>query len=81
MSQCRVPWLVRLLYTHNPFYLISACLFTYGLKLLFRVGDSAVLFQQGTVGYMQPVGLMGSLLAVTLLMATTAVLIVRLGHV
>jgi hypothetical protein len=81
MSQCRVPWLVRLLYTHNPFYLISACLFTYGLKLLFRVGDSAILFQQGTVGYMQPVGLMGSLLAVTLLMATTAVLIVRLGHV
>jgi hypothetical protein len=81
MSQSRVPWLVRLLYTHNPFYLISACLFTYGLKLLFRVGDSAVLFQQGTVGYMQPVGLMGSLLAVTLLMATTAVLIVRIGHV
>ncbi|MFO1001648.1 MAG: hypothetical protein U0936_15030 [Planctomycetaceae bacterium] len=81
MSQCRVPWLVRLLYTHNPFYLISACLFVYGLKLLFRAGNSAVLFQRGTVEYMSPTGLMGSLAAVTLLMAVTAVLIVRLGKV
>ena len=81
MSQCRVPWLIRLLYTHNPFYLISACLFVYGLKLLFRAGNSAVLFQQGTVEYMSPTGLMGSLVAVTLLMAVTAVLIVRLGRV
>jgi hypothetical protein len=69
------------LYTHNPFYLISACLFVYGLKLLFRPGNSAMLFQQGTVDYMQPTGLLGSLAAVTLLMATTAVLIVRLGKV
>lgn len=81
MSQCRVPWLIRLLYTHNPFYLISACLFVYGLKLLFRAGNSAVLFQRGTVEYMSPTGLMGSLAAVTLLMAVTAVLIVRLGKV
>ena len=81
MSQCRVPWLIRLLYTHNPFYLISACLFVYGLKLLFRAGNSAVLFQRGTVEYMSPTGLMGSLVAVTLLMAVTAVLIVRLGKV
>ncbi len=81
MSQCRVPWLIRLLYTHNPFYLISACLFVYGLKLLFRAGNSAVLFQRGTVEYMSPTGLMGSLVAVTLLMAATAVLIVRLGKV
>lgn len=81
MSQCRVPLLVRLLYTHNPFYLISACLFVYGLKLLFRAGNSAVLFQRGTVEYMSPTGLMGSLVAVTLLMAVTAVLIVRLGKV
>ena len=81
MSQCRVPWLIRLLYTHNPFYLISACLFVYGLKLLFRAGNSAMLFQRGTVEYMSPTGLMGSLVAVTLLMAVTAVLIVRLGRV
>lgn len=81
MSQCRVPWLIRLLYTHNPFYLISACLFVYGLKLLFRAGNSAMLFQRGTVEYMSPKGLMGSLVAVTLLMAVTAVLIVRLGKV
>jgi hypothetical protein len=81
MSQCRVPWLIRLLYTHNPFYLISACLFVYGLKLLFRTGNAAVLFQRGTVEYMSPTGLMGSLVAVTLLMAATAVLIVRLGKV
>jgi hypothetical protein len=70
-----------LLYTHNPFYLISACLFVYGLKLLFRAGNSAMLFQRGTVEYMSPTGLMGSLVAVTLLMAVTAVLIVRLGKV
>lgn len=81
MSQCRVPWLIRLLYTHNPFYLISACLFVYGLKLLFRTGNSDVLFQRGTVEYMSPTGLLGSLVAVTLLMAATAVLIVRLGKV
>ena len=81
MSQCRVPWLIRLLYTHNPFYLISACLFVYGLKLLFRTGNAAILFQRGTVEYMSPTGLMGSLVAVTLLMAATAVLIVRLGKV
>ncbi len=81
MSQCRVPWLIRLLYTHNPFCLISACLFVYGLKLLFRTGNAAVLFQRGTVEFMSPTGLMGGLVAVTLLMAATAVLILRLGKV
>ena len=81
MSRSQVPWLVKVLYTHNPFYLISACLFVYGLKLMFRVGDSSVLFQQGAVGYMQPWNLMGSLAAVTILMAVTAILIVRFGKV
>ena len=81
MSRSQVPWLVRVLYTHNPFYLISACLFVYGLKLMFRVGDSSMLFDQGSVGYMQPWNLMASLAAVTILMAVTAVLIVRLGKV
>lgn len=72
---------VRLLYNHNPFYLISACLFVYGLKRLFRVGDTTVLFDQGSVAYMEPWGLMASLAAVTLLMALTAVLVVRIGKV
>ena len=81
MSRSQVPWLVKVLYTHNPFYLISACLFVYGLKLMFRVGDSSVLFNQGSVGYMQPWNLMASLAAVTILMAVTAILIVRLGKV
>ena len=81
MPRSQVPCLVRVLYTHNPFYLISACLFAYGLKLMFRVGDSSVLFNQGSVAYMQPWNLMASLAAVTILMAVTAVLIVRLGKV
>ncbi|MFO0977579.1 MAG: hypothetical protein U0996_14355 [Planctomycetaceae bacterium] len=68
----------RFLFTHNPFYVISAALFVWGLKLLFRVGDSSILFAQGTVGYMEPWGLMASLCGVTLLMAATAVIIVRL---
>ncbi len=81
MSRSRVPKLLSLLYNHNPFYLISACLFVYGLKLLFRAGDSAVLFQRGSVAYMEPWGLMASLAGVTVLMAVTAVLVVRLGRV
>jgi len=73
--------LVRLLYNHNPFYLLSACLFVYGLKSIFRVGNSAMLFEAGTVGYMEPWGLMLSLAAVTLLMSLTAIVIVRFGGV
>jgi hypothetical protein len=76
-----VPGIIRLLYTHNPFYLISSCLFVYGLKLLFRQGESAVLFSRGSVAYMEPWGLMASLAGVTVLMAVTAVLIVRIGRV
>ncbi len=75
------PGILRLLYTHNPFYLISAGLFVYGLKKLFRDGNSAMLFDRGSVAYMEPWGLMLSLGAVTTLMAVTAVLIVRLGKV
>ncbi|MEQ9409751.1 MAG: hypothetical protein RIK87_18590 [Fuerstiella sp.] len=81
MSRSKVPKLLSLLYTHNPFYLISACLFVYGLKLLFRAGDSAVLFQRGSVAYMEPWGLLASFAAVTVLMGVTAILIVRLGRV
>jgi hypothetical protein len=81
MSRKQVPTLVRLLYTHNPFYLISACLFIYGLKLLFRSGTSTVLFQRGSVAYMEPWGLMASFAGVTLLMAVTGVLVVHFGKV
>lgn len=81
MSRPRMPGLVALLYNHNPFYLISACLFVYGLKLLFRSGTSDVLFGRGAVAYIEPWGLLSSLAGVTLLMAITAILIVRLGRV
>ena len=72
---------LSLIYFHNPFYLISTTLFVYGLKLLFRDGNSSVLFEQGTVTYMQPWSLLASLAGVTVLMAVTAVLIVRCGKV
>jgi len=81
MFRFRVPRLLTLLYVHNPFYLISACLFVYGLKLLFRPGGGEVLFERGAVEYIEPWSLMFSLCGVTLLMAVTAVLIVRLGRV
>ncbi len=81
MSQVQVPKLLRLLYVHNPFYLISACLFVYGLKEFFRPGNIDFLFAAGSVSYIDPWWLMGSLCGVTLLMATTAFLIVRFGKV
>lgn len=81
MSQVQVPKLLRLLYVHNPFYLISACLFVYGLKEFFRPGNMDFLFAAGSVTYIDPWWLMGSLCGVTLLMATTAFLIVHFGKV
>jgi len=81
MSRSKVPKLLSLIYVHNPFYLISTCLFVYGLKLLFRSGDPSVLFAPGSVGYMEPWGLMASLAGITVLMAVTAILIVRFGKV
>lgn len=81
MSRSKVPKLLSLLYVHNPFYLISACLFVFGLKLLFRAGDTSVLFQRGSVAYIEPWGLLGALAGITILMAVTAILIVRLGKV
>lgn len=73
--------LLSLVYFHNPFYLISTCLFVYGLKLFFRSGNTRVFFDAGSIAYMEPWGLMASLAAVTLLMAITAVLVVRCGRV
>lgn len=80
-SSSRVPKLLQLLYNHNPFYLISACLFVYGLKELCRPGQVEFLFDRGTVAYIDPWFLMASLCGVTLLMAFTAYLIVKLGQV
>lgn len=73
--------LLSLIYFHNPFYLISTCLFVYGLKLFFRSGNTAVFFQEGSVAYMEPWGLMTCLAAVTLLKAGTAIVVVRCGKV
>lgn len=81
MSRATAKKLVDFLYVHNPFYLISAGLFTYGLKSLLRPGNAPILFQQGSVGYIEPWGLMAWLAGITLLMSVTAILIVRLGRV
>ena len=68
MSRSQSRGLLSLIYVHNPFYLISACLFVYGLKLLFRAGNTSVLFERGSVAYMEPWGLMSSFAGITLLM-------------
>lgn len=80
-SHIPLPKLLRLLYVHNPFYLISACLFVYGLKAFLRPDNMDFLFEAGSVAYIDPWWLMGSLCGVTLLMAITAFLIVHLGKV
>ncbi len=72
MSRSQVPWLLKLLYNHNPFYLISAGLSVYGLKMFFKPFE---------VEYIEPWNLMGALSALTLLMAFTAYCIVKFGRV
>ncbi len=81
METSKLPGWLRFIVFHNPFYLISTGLFVYGLKLLFRPDSSDVLFQAGTVGYIPPWALMLSLSGVTLLMAVTAIAVIRLGKV
>ncbi|MEP3479392.1 MAG: hypothetical protein ABJZ55_09110 [Fuerstiella sp.] len=81
MSRATAKKLIDFLYVNNPFYLISAGLFVYGLKLLLRPGTSPILFQQGSVGYIEPWGLLAALAGITALMTFTAILIVRLGQV
>lgn len=81
MSRATAKKFIDFLYVHNPFYLISAGLFVYGLKSLLRPGTSPILFQQGSVSYIEPWGLLASLAGITMLMTGTAILIVRLGRV
>jgi hypothetical protein len=71
-SQARLPGIVRFLYNHNPFYLISAACLVYTLKLAFRPGE---------VAYIDPWLLMGAISGYTLLVAATGFLVVKLGHV
>lgn len=81
MSALPVPKILRAIYVHNPFYLISACLFVYGLQAVFRPGEVHFFFERHSVAYIDPWWLMGSLCGVTLLMAVTAYLVVRIGKV
>src|SRR5215218_7008771 len=67
-----LPRIVRLLYSHNPFYVISAACIIYTLKLAFRPGE---------VDYIDPWALMASMGGYTLLMAVTGFLVVKLGRV
>jgi hypothetical protein len=79
-TKLRLPKFLQYIYTHNPFYLISACLFVYGIKVYFGT-SSGPTFTPGELGYIDPWGLMLSLCGVTAVMAVTAFLIVRLGKV
>ncbi len=81
MSALPVPKILRAIYVHNPFYLISACLFVYGLQAVFRPGEVHFFFERHSVAYIDPWWLMASLCGVTLLMAVTAYLVVRIGKV
>src|SRR5581483_6256916 len=62
--------LARFLYNHNPFYVISAALVLYGLRLSFLGGDA-----------FQTRAMIIGLMAFSLLLASTAWLIIRLGNV
>ena len=64
--------LLQSLYTHNPFYLLSAGLILYGLHVSFRPEAGQLV---------NPRALMIALCGYTLLLAVTACLVVRLGKV
>ena len=64
------PGIARFLYNHNPFYVISAALVLYGLRISFLGGDA-----------FQTRALVGGLMAFAVLLAGTAWLIIRLGNV
>ena len=63
--------LLRFVYTNNPFYLISAGLVFWGLRISFDTTGET--FQTGA--------LMAGLIAYTLLLAVSALLLIRLGQV
>lgn len=67
-----LPPIVNLLYTHNPFYLISTCFVIYAIKQA---------FQPESGDYIDPWLLMASLSGFALLSAVTAWVIVRFGKV
>src|SRR4051812_10234907 len=64
--------LVRLLCTSNPFYVLSAVLFLYGLRESFTARDSAAV---------DTWALMAGLAGYTLLLAAAALFLVRLARV
>ncbi len=72
ISRERLPGLVRFIYTHNPFYLISAGLILYGIYVAFGSEDAKVD---------DPWLLIMSLCGYTALMAITAFLVIKLGRV
>lgn len=64
--------LIKFLYTHNPFYLLSVLLFLYSLHVSFPAGE---------IGSVDPWSRMRLLCAYTSIMAVTAFLVVRIGKV
>lgn len=72
IRQEKLRGLVRFLYTHNPFYLISSGLILYGIYVAFRSEDAKVD---------DPWLLILSLCGYTALMAVTALLVIKLGKV
>jgi hypothetical protein len=68
----KLPPVLGLLYTHNPFYLLSTCFVLYAIKRA---------FQPGVAEYLNPWALMASLTGFTLLAAVTAWVVVRFGKV
>ena len=71
-SHRKLTGLVRLLYTHNPFYAVSASLILYGFYLAFRADETAV---------QHPWRLAMALCGYTAVLAVTALLIIKLGKV
>jgi len=67
-----VPEVFRLLYIHNPFYLLSAGLILYAFHIAFRPTEGELI---------NPWALMAALSGYTLLLALTAYVIVRFGKV
>lgn len=68
----KLPPVLGLLYTHNPFYLLSTCFVLYAVKRA---------FQPGVAEYINPWALMAALTGFTLLAAITAWVVVRFGKV